>query len=204
MFGLFKQNDLEFKINCHLEQIDGVVLRCVTPEDLELIRQWRMHPDVTNYMYTDPTLTKHDQIKWYKKLVVPGLKNGTDYYFVIYFRNQKVGLVSVTEVSRRFGAIWAFYLSPHVPRGKGIGKKVEYIVLNFVFNMLNIHKLRCEVFSTNEKVVKMHEKFGFQKEGYSRQHVLKYGKPKDVVQLAMLKEEWDNGLRNSAYLKVRS
>jgi RimJ/RimL family protein N-acetyltransferase len=75
-------------------------------------------------------------------------------------------------------------------RGAGIGSKVEYNVLQYVFETLKLNKLNCTVFPFNESVIKMHEGFGFRREAYFRQHVLKDGVYYDVVGLALLKSEW--------------
>lgn len=53
-----------------------------------------------------------------------------------------------------------------------------------------LNKLRCEVFTSNDKVIKMHEKFGFRREAYYREHCIKNSKKLDVVGLALLESEW--------------
>jgi UDP-4-amino-4,6-dideoxy-N-acetyl-beta-L-altrosamine N-acetyltransferase len=85
---------------------------------------------------------------------------------------------------------WAFYLADQNTRGSGLGAKVELAVLDYVFDDLKLNKLLCEVFVDNEKVVAMHEKFGFRRESYFREHVFKDGSYKDVVGLALLRREW--------------
>jgi hypothetical protein len=42
----------------------------------------------------------------------------------------------------------------------------------------------------NKAVIKLHKKFGFQEEGYFRQHIKKDDQFLDVVALAILREEW--------------
>ena len=63
-------------------------------------------------------------------------------------------------------------------------------MLSYVFNELNLNKLRCEVFVSNDMVIKMHEKFGFRREAYFREHCFKKDKFEDAVGLAILKREW--------------
>ena len=60
-----------------------------------------------------------------------------------------------------------------------------------MFDELKLNKLKCEVFVFNEQVIKMHEKFGFRREAYFREHCLKNGTYIDVVGLAMLRSEWE-------------
>ena len=42
----------------------GVTLREIREEDLENIMRWRMAPDITRYMNTNPELTLEGQKKW--------------------------------------------------------------------------------------------------------------------------------------------
>jgi hypothetical protein len=60
-----------------------------------------------------------------------------------------------------------------------------------VFETLNLNKLRCEVFTFNDKVIKMHEKFGFRREAFYREHCFKIDGYKDVIGLALLANEWN-------------
>ena len=89
-------------------------------------------------------------------------------------------------------------------RGKGVGSFVEYSILNYVFNDLKLNKLCCEVLGFNEKVVKMHNSFGFLEEGLFREHIIKGGKIFDVVRLAVLRKEWEeNKLKIENRLKEK-
>lgn len=45
----------------------SVTLRKVTEGDLEQIMRWRMDPEITRYMNTDPKLTLEGQKKWLPK-----------------------------------------------------------------------------------------------------------------------------------------
>jgi RimJ/RimL family protein N-acetyltransferase len=46
------------------------------------------------------------------------------------------------------------------------------------------------VFVSNDKVIKMHEKFGFRREAYYREHCIKGEQKLDVVGLAILESDW--------------
>ena len=46
----------------------SVTLRKVTEGDLEQIMRWRMDPEITRYMNTDPKLTLEGQKKWFAKV----------------------------------------------------------------------------------------------------------------------------------------
>lgn len=166
-----------------------VQLREMTQDDIELVRNWRNNPDVSKYMYTDNQITAEQQLKWFESVKdSPGYK-----YWVIWYNEKPIGVASLTGIDHHLSSCyWAFYLGDVSNQGAGIGSKIEFNVLDYVFNDLKLNKLRCEVMTFNDKVITMHEKFGFRREAYYRQHVKKDGKWQDAVGLAMLREEWKN------------
>lgn len=155
-------------------------------DDIELVRSWRNSPDVASYMYNEKEISSSEQLDWFNRINEESSK-----YWIILYNGKKLGLASVTGIDYTLqSCYWAFYLGDSSVRGAGIGAKVEYNVLEYVFNELNLNKLRCEVFVENDKVIKMHEKFGFRREAYYREHCVKGSKKLDVVGLALLKSEW--------------
>ncbi len=138
-------------------------------------------------MYTDAAITVEQQEAWYSRIK----DDPSCQYWIIEYNEQKIGLASLTGISTALSSCyWAFYLGDVSNQGAGIGSKIEFNVIDYVFNTLKLNKLRCEVITFNEKVITMHEKFGFRREAYYRQHVKKEGRWQDVVGLAMLRDEW--------------
>ena len=163
------------------------LLRPLGPDDLELVRAWRNSPAVAQYMYTADPISAEQQQAWYARIS----QDATVQYWLIYYQDRPVGAANLYAISQRNrSAYWAFYLGEENLHGSGIGAKVELAVLAYVFEELKLNKLSCEVFVTNEKVVAMHEKFGFRREAYFRQHIYKNKQFVDVVGLAMLRREW--------------
>lgn len=164
-----------------------ILLTPLTKEDIELVRIWRNSPEVAQYMYTENEISIEQQKAWFERVK----DDDTSKYWIIEYDNQKIGLASLTGISNTLSSCyWAFYLGTDVPRGGGIGSKIEYNILEYVFNELKLNKLRCEVMNFNDKVISMHEKFGFRREAYYRQHIKKNGKWVDTIGLAILSEEW--------------
>lgn len=164
-----------------------IKLRELKAEDIEMVRNWRNSKEVSQYMYTENHISSEQQKAWFEKIS----KDSSAQYWIIEYEDKPLGLVSITEISHVFDScFWAFYLGDSSVRGAGIGSKIEYNILKYVFEELGLNKLRCEVLTTNPSVIAMHEKFGFRREAYYRDHVLKDGQYFDVVGLAMLKREW--------------
>lgn len=168
-------------------------------EDIELVRTWRNLPEVAAYMYTSDAITAEQQAAWFTRVA----NDATSVYWLIEYDGRKLGLASLTGISPTLSSCyWAFYLGDSSVRGAGLGAKVEFNVLEYVFSTLKLNKLRCEVMTFNDKVIAMHEKFGFRREAYYRQHVKKDGVWQDAVGLALLKSEWESireGMRTRVY-----
>jgi len=170
----------------------------VQEKDIEQIRTWRNSDEVSSYMYSDKKITKEDQLKWFQNVV----KDDTSKYWIIEYQGKQLGLASLSGINKTLNSCyWAFYLGDTSVRGAGIGGKVEYNVLRYVFEDMQLHKLRCEVFTFNDKVIKMHEKFGFRREAYYRDHCFKNGAFQDVVGLAMIESEWKT-IKEKMYAKI--
>ncbi len=164
-----------------------IELRPVLPEDKEMILAWRNLPEVAQYMFTDHPITVEEHEEWFRGLSHDPSRR----YWIITLDGEDVGLANLYNIAPEFKrAYWAFYLAPGV-RGKGVGSFVEYSVMKHVFEEMGFNRLCGEVLAFNEAVVRMHESFGFVREGHLRQHVIKGGEPMDVVTIAILRDEWE-------------
>ena|ERR1035437_5526560 len=157
----------------------------LTEQYIEIVREWRNSESVLKYMYTDTIITAEQQIQWFEKIS----KDESQKNFVIIKNNTPAGLVSFHAIKPQFKTCyWGYYLGNESTAG--LGAKVEYKAITYVFEELKMNKLLCEVIDFNTMVIKLHEKFGFRREGYLRQHIIKNGQFHDVIALALLKTEW--------------
>ena len=164
-----------------------IFLNELAVRDIELVRNWRNSDEVAPYMYNEDHITEEQQASWFHKI---SLETNSKYW-IIEYEGKKLGLASITGIDKTLSSCyWAFYLGDLSVRGAGIGAKVEYNVIDYVFSELKLNKLRCEVFVSNDKVIKMHEKFGFRREAYYREHCVKNNQKLDVIGLALLESDW--------------
>lgn len=159
----------------------------IEESDLEMIRSWRNSEEVSRYMYSSDLITEEQQKNWYRKVQ----SDKTCRYWMIVYEGEKVGVASVNEINLiQENCSWTFYLKAQAVRGAGIGSKVEFHILRYVFEELKMHKLRGEIFEFNDKVIKLHERFGFRREAFFRDHAKKDGKYHNIVAIGMLQSEW--------------
>ena len=162
-------------------------LRLLAPDDSARVLAWRNSPEVAAYMYSDHQIGQAEHDRWFE-----GALTATDRrYWIIEMDGMPVGLANLTRIDPAAQRCeWAYYLGEPSTRGRGLGSRIEYIVLRHVFETLGLNKLWCEVLAGNDAVWKLHRSFGFVREALYRQHVFKDGRFQDVVGLGMLRSDW--------------
>ena len=160
-------------------------LRSVNDDDLDLMLRWRNAPNVRQNMYSQDEIARADHLAWWERI-----KNSDhDAYFMFEHDGVPLGVVSFNEIDLKNScASWAFYASPDAP--KGTGSRMETMALEYVFSVLKLNKLNCEVLESNTPVVGLHKKFGFEEEGFFRDHRRVGTEFVNVRRLAMRATQW--------------
>ncbi len=164
-----------------------VRMREVIEDDRERLLAWRNSPEVAAYMYSDHPIARDEHDRWFD--AIPGRRDRR--YWIIEVNDEPVGLVNLADIDKTHRrCAWAYYLASPNVRGLGVGSYVEFWAIEHVFKDLGLNKLWCEVLLSNEAVWKLHELYGFQREALFRDHVIKSGRPVDVVGLGLLARDW--------------
>jgi RimJ/RimL family protein N-acetyltransferase len=71
----------------------GVTLRRLTSEKIELVRNWRNDPKISQYMEFRDYITPEMQRKWFTKI-----NNAFNYYFIIVYNYEEIGVVNIKDV----------------------------------------------------------------------------------------------------------
>jgi len=164
-----------------------IYLRDVQPEDEDRVRLWRNLREVSNYMFTDHEISREEHRTWFSRVLV----KDHCHYWIVVAKGMDVGtacIFNLNSIHRR--AHWACYIANVGSRGHGIGSVVQFHILTHVFEQMAYHKLCCEALTTNKVALRMYDQVGFRQEGYLREHIIKGGKARDVVLLAMLRRDW--------------
>ena len=65
------------------------------------------------------------------------------------------------------------------------------MIVRFIFNEMNIHKVKLGVYSFNKRAFKSYEKCGFTVEGTLRDEIYREGKYHDIITMGILRNEFD-------------
>lgn len=181
-----------------IEKVE-LALRRITLIKLEKIMYWRMSPEVTQYMFTDPELTLEKQKIWFERIN----KDPSVSYWIINVNNIDIGVINLYDIDwNNKRCFWAYYIGDSSFRGMGIARHLECNIYDYVFLKLGMNKLCGEVLVFNEKVIEIHKKFGSEIEGIFKQHIYKKGRFIDVVRMAILKEKWKKIRSQYKYEKI--
>lgn len=164
-----------------------VVLRPLERRDLEQVMAWRMRPDITRYMNTDPQLTIEGQERWFEKL----RRDETQRFWVVEYDDVPIGTMSIFDIDRvNSRCSWGYYIAETQYRSLKLATWLEWNLYDYVLVKMGLNKLCNETFVENKYVVQLHKLCGSHEDGVLPRHICKNGRYYDVSVGSILREEW--------------
>jgi RimJ/RimL family protein N-acetyltransferase len=82
--------------------------------------------------------------------------------------------------------------------GKGYGTEAMELLLQFLFDEVNMNKVSLNVIAFNKRAVRSYEKASFKLEATAREAIYRLGRYNDLLTMSILKEEYElkRGTRN--------
>ncbi len=75
----------------------GITLKRLTKDKIELVRNWRNDPKISQYMEFRDYITPKMQTKWFAKI-----DNDQNYYFIIEYKGKEIGLTNVKDMNHEY------------------------------------------------------------------------------------------------------
>jgi RimJ/RimL family protein N-acetyltransferase len=75
--------------------------------------------------------------------------------------------------------------------GRGYGRDAVRLLLDYAFRLRNVRRVHLSVNGANERALRAYLACGFVEEGRLRQHLWSAGRYVDLVQMGILREEWE-------------
>jgi len=100
----------------------------------------------------------------------------------------EIGLLAIHPTHHR--AELAITIGVQEYRNRGYGAEAIGVLLRHAFETMGLRRVQLITDEDNARGTRCYEKCGFVREGQLRAHRLRYGKPLDMVVMAVLKEEW--------------
>lgn len=174
-------------------------LREIREADLEMIMNWRMKPEITRYMNTDPKLTMETQKKWFSSLK----DNKTVRYWLFLTDDVPAGVINLSDLDlERKTTSWAYYIAEKKSRSIETAISLEMSLYDYVFDVLGLEEIHNEIFSLNKGVIKLHQLCGCRKIKEVKEAVEKNGIKYDITYLSLSRQEWLEYRKGKDYVKI--
>ena len=161
--------------------------RAMKTEDLEMVMNWRMLPDITRYMNTDPKLTIEGQINWFHQQK----ENPDNYLWIVEVDDVPSGVLTILDLDRQNQKCSSgLYIALKEKRSLELTMLLEWSLYDFVFDTLKLNKYFGEIFSLNKGLIRLKQMCGSEIEGVLRQHIYKNGEFYDITVMAIDKTRW--------------
>lgn len=166
-----------------------VNLRPVTEADLTQIVIWRNDPEVMQFMGREAGETTLEGLQeWLARVSAP---DSLDHEWMIEVKGRAIGGCGLQIEGNEQIAYLGIYIGEKMAWGKGYGTAVIREALRFGFAERNLHRIHLGVFPENPRAIRCYEKCGFRHEGFQRQAHFKGGGWRDLIRMAILREEWE-------------
>jgi RimJ/RimL family protein N-acetyltransferase len=166
-----------------------VYLTAVERTSLEQLRAWRNSPSLRRYFREYREITSEMQEAWYRDRVL-GSDRQVDFEIHDAMTGKLIGhtgLYYINWTDRT--AEFTIYVGDMEFRGGGYGSDALRLLIEYGFNVLNLNRIWCEVYSNNG-AVEIYRRLGFVDEGVKRQHHFDEGQYWDSYMLGLLRSEW--------------
>ena len=173
--------------------------RQIRSEDLEIIMNWRMSPEITTYMCSDPKLTLQDQKNWFEKI----RQEADSFYWIFEYKEKPCGLVSLVDRDKKNNIIHSgAYIADHEARGLQNIIDMNMNLFAYAFEKLKIHRIGIEIMSNNIGQIRWVQRFGAKKEGVLREAIFKNGEYYDLHLFSILEDDWSKILRKVHFNRI--
>ena len=166
---------------------NDIILRAIEDKDLDLLYNMINDPDIEKNVFGwSFPISKQNQLEWMKT----ERKDG-NIRFVIEYNNFPVGVVSLSNIDfkNRTTNLNIKLLKNY--RGKGIASRSIKILIEYVFEELNLNLITASVLEYNKESLLLWEKNGFTREANLRARIFKNGKYNNIVIFSLLRDEYE-------------
>jgi RimJ/RimL family protein N-acetyltransferase len=160
-----------------------------TPDDAEKFVKWLNDAEVLQTLGIVDNLWSLETERTY----LNGIAQSRDPNFAIIDRQSdkligSCGLFRINAIDRT--AECGILIGDRSFWGRGYGEEAMRLMLDYAFNILNLHNVMLNVYAYNERAIKCYEKTGFKRIGTRRQAHVYCGKIYDVHYYEILASEF--------------
>ncbi len=166
---------------------DKLALRPLRAEDLEQARAWVNDPELARGLLRVLPVTQAEQERWFADIC----QNPARMVWAVFEQDRHVGNCGLyhLDLLHRRAEAW-FLLGEAQARGRGLGREMARLLLDYAFRSLGLHKVYLHVGVDNLPARRLYESLGFTTEGTLADEYFLAGGFCDVLRMRLLEGQW--------------
>jgi RimJ/RimL family protein N-acetyltransferase len=184
----------------YILQDDRVMLRPLQADDIEFLLPYALdEPDTWRYSQT--SARGRQGMDNYIQTALKNKATGKEYPFIVYDKLSRkyAGSTRFYDIQPENGMLqlgYTWYGEKY--RGTGLNKRCKFLLLQFAFETLGMYRVEFRADARNERSIAAMKSIGCKVDGILRSHMwLEDGSRRDSIVLSILKEEWENGVKEN-------
>ena len=168
-----------------------VFLRPPERSDLPTFVRWFADADMSSLLGNRAPFSEAGEEQWFSRHLE---MQGKDVYGFVMCRLEDgapFGTITLMHIDRDNGTAGVgIAIGEKSMWGKGFGTDAMRALLDFGFGEVRLERIWLDVYDFNKRAVRSYEKAGFKIEGIQRHAHYSEGRHRDVVLMAILRDEW--------------
>jgi RimJ/RimL family protein N-acetyltransferase len=160
--------------------------------------KWFNDPEITQYLIMYKPITRDWEEEWFNAL--KHRENAVFFSILLLDLDDPekiIGNCAIQDINPKNRAcLCGITIGEKEYQNKGYGTEAMEMLVEFVFNTLNMNRIGLSVYDFNIRAYKSYLKVGFVEEGRKRQARYHNGKYYDEIIMAILREDWEKKLNN--------
>lgn len=170
-----------------------IALTPIKREYVDSFIKWLNDPEITQFLTVYRPLTRMEEEDW-----LENLKNRKDTIHLSIVISEEddsgklIGNCGIHNIDwkNRFGEV-GIMIGEKEYHNQGYGAEAMELLLEYVFNTVNLNRIELVVYEYNARAIKLYKKLGFMEEGRKRQFMWNKGRYHVAIIMSILAEEWN-------------
>ena len=136
----------------------GIKLFPLTADKIELVRNWRNNPKISQYMEFSEYITSDMQKKWFEKIN----NSNNNFFYTINVEGKDIGLINIKDVDfqEKTGETGIFIWDDEY-LNSDYAIRAVLCIHDFAFQELSLNKLLGHTLSNNKRAIRLNSFLGY-------------------------------------------
>lgn len=168
---------------------DLLYLRLMEEKDIKFKVKWINDPVVRQTLNFDYPISEIGTRHWLSKVTLD--ESRKDFIVCLKEEHKPIGYAGLLNIDRKNSKAESYIgIGEAEYWGKGFGKEIKKLLLDYSFKELGLNKIYDFVWVMNEKMINLNSSLGYKVEGTLIQDVFSHGEYRDRVIMGILRSDY--------------